>query len=32
MLIKKVQINNFGKLKNKNVEFKSRYKCHIWEK
>lgn len=30
MLIKKVQINNFGKLKNKKIEFKKRNKRNLW--
>ncbi len=30
MYIKKVQVNNFGKLKNKEIELKKRNKCYIW--
>jgi hypothetical protein len=32
MLIKKVQINNFGKLKNKEIEFEKRNKFGLWRK
>ncbi len=32
MLIKKLQINNFGKLKNKEIELNKRYKHNIWGK
>lgn len=32
MLIKKIQINNFGKLKNKEIKLEKRYKYHLWQK
>lgn len=32
MQIKKIQINNFGKLKNKEIELNPRNKYNIWRK
>ncbi len=32
MQIKKIQINNFGKLKNKKIELKNRNKYNLWRK
>ncbi len=32
LFIKNIKVNNFGKLKDKDIELKKRNKCNLWRK